>query len=302
MLFKRFKFITPKIPYIHSMKKTLTLCIAYLLFLHVPSTAQSTSSSAKGKLFIIGGGDRTRALMETLIATAAMKPDDYAVVLPMSSEEPDTSFFYFKEDYDPVCKNALVCFNFTKKDVNNKNWLDSLQHARLIFITGGDQERFMNIVRNTPVYTAIHAAYTNGATVGGTSAGAALMSEHMITGNQLTDTSYSATFRVVHTNNIEIKEGLGLLTSAIIDQHFIKRSRYNRLLSAIAKYPTLPCIGIDEATAIIVQGDKVKVTGESQVIVLQHPEQIEVTSKGLIKLKDLQFTIYTEGDEFLIGK
>ena len=160
----------------------------------------------------------------------------------------------------------------------------------------------MNIVRNTPVYTAIHIAYENGATVGGTSAGAALISEHMITGNQLTDTSYSSTFPVVHTNNIEIKEGLGLLTTAIIDQHFIKRSRYNRLLSAIAKYPTLPCIGIDEATAIVVQGNKIKVTGESQVILLQHPKGVQVTSKGLIKLKDLQFTIYTDGDEFMIGE
>ena len=128
------------------------------------------------------------------------------------------------------------------------------------------------------------------------------MSKYMITGNQLTDTSYSATFPVVHDNNIEIKEGLGLLSSAIIDQHFIVRSRYNRLLSAIAKYPSLPCIGIDEATAIIVQGNKVKVTGESQVIVLRHPEQVQITSKGLIKLKDLQFSVYTEGDEFSIGK
>lgn len=240
--------------------------------------------------------------MQTLIATAAMQSNDYAVVLPMSSEYPDTSFYYFKEDYIPVCKNAIVCFNFTKQNSSNKNWLDSLEHARLIFITGGDQLRFMNIVLNTPIYGAIHDAFKRGATIGGTSAGAAVMSKYMITGNQLTDTSYSATFHVVRSNNIEIKEGLGLLTSAIIDQHFIVRSRYNRLLSAIAKYPSLPCIGIDEATAIIVQGNKVKVTGESQVIVLKHPEQVQVTSKGLIKLKDLYFSIYTKGDEFVIGK
>ena len=284
------------------MKKLFTATICCLLLFHLPVVAQKGVASAKGKLFIIGGGDRSRALMQTLIGTAGMKPQDYAVVLPMSSEYPDTSFFYFKEDYDPVCKNAIVCFNFTKETVNNKSWLDSLQHARLIFITGGDQLRFMNIVVNTPVYQAIHSAYKNGATVGGTSAGAAVMSKYMITGNQLTDTSYSGTFPVVHDNNIEIKEGLGLLASAIIDQHFIVRSRYNRLLSAIAKYPSLPCIGIDEATAIIVQGNKVKVTGESQVIVLKHPEQVQITSKGLIKLKDLQFSVYTEGDEFLIDK
>ena len=231
-----------------------------------------------------------------------MRTNDYAVVLPMSSEYPDTSFYYFKEDYDAVCKNSIVSFNFTKQSSNSKNWLDSLEHARLIFITGGDQLRFMNIVLNTPIYRAIHVAYQNGATIGGTSAGAAVMSRLMITGNQLTDTSYSATFPVVHDNNIEIKEGLGLLSSAIIDQHFIVRSRYNRLLSAIAKYPSLPCIGIDEATAIIVQGNKVKVTGESQVIVLKHPEQVQITSKGLIKLKDLQFSIYTAGDEFVISQ
>ena len=284
------------------MKKLFITAVCCLLLFQLPVAAQNEAAPAKGKLFIIGGGDRSRALMQTLIGTAGMKPQDYAVVLPMSSEYPDTSFFYFKEDYDPVCKNTIVCFNFTKQNVNKKTWLDSLQHARLIFITGGDQLRFMNIVFNTPIYQAIHKAYQNGATIGGTSAGAAVISKYMITGNQLADTSYSATFSVVHDNNIEIKEGLGLLSSAIIDQHFIVRSRYNRLLSAIAKYPSLPCIGIDEATAIIVQGNKVKVTGQSQVIVLRHPEQVQITSRGLIKLKDLQFSVYTEGDEFSIGK
>jgi len=284
------------------MKKFLISTLSWLLLFDLSVPAQHGSGLAKGKLFIIGGGDRSRELMQTLIITAGMKPGDYAVVLPMSSEYPDTSFYYFKEDYDPVCKNVIVCFNFTKQSSSYQNWLDSLEHARLIFITGGDQLRFMNIVLNTPIYKAIHNAFENGATIGGTSAGAAVMSKYMITGNQLGDTSYSATFPVVHDHNIEIKEGLGLLNSAIIDQHFIVRSRYNRLLSAIAKYPSLPCIGIDEATAIIVQGNKVKVTGESQVIVLKHPEQVQITTKGLVKLKDLQFSIYTEGDEFFIGK
>jgi cyanophycinase len=296
------KFNRIKIPYIHSMKKLIISTAGCLLLFHLSNTAQNGVPAVKGKLFIIGGGDRSKGLMQTLITTANMKPRDYAVVLPMSSEYPDTSFYYFKEDYDPVCKNVIVCFNFTKQTSNYKNWLDSLEHARLIFITGGDQMRFMNIVLNTPIYRAIHNAYKNGATIAGTSAGAAVMSKYMVTGNQLTDTSYSATFPVVHNNNIEIKEGLGLLSSAIIDQHFIVRSRYNRLLSAIAKYPELPCIGIDEATAIVVHGNKVMVAGESQVIVLKHPEHVQITSKGLIKLKDLQFSIYTAGDEFNIVK
>ena len=117
----------------------------------------------------------------------------------------------------------------------------------------------MNIVLHTPIQTAIQTAYKNGATIAGTSAGAAMMSHYMITGNQLLDdTSYASTFPKLWNNNLEIKEGLSLLDSAIIDMHFIARSRYNRLLTAIAKYPTLPCIGIDEGTAIIVHGNRYK--------------------------------------------
>ena len=156
----------------------------------------------------------------------------------------------------------------------------------------------MKVVLHTPVYDAIHAAYQNGATIAGTSAGAAVISREMITGNELIgDTVYHETFRKLQYNNLDIKEGLGLLDSAIIDQHFIVRSRYNRLLSALAAFPSYPCIGIDEATAIIVQGNNVLVTGEGQVIVLTKPKDLQI-KKGLIKMKDAQFSIYTAGDQF----
>lgn len=160
----------------------------------------------------------------------------------------------------------------------------------------------MNIVLHTPVYDAIHKAYTNGATIAGTSAGAAVMSQKMITGKALTDTSYNATFKKLHRNNIDIAEGLGLLTNAVIDQHFIVRSRYNRLLSAIAKYPSYACIGIDEATAIIVQGNKVTVADESQVVLIQKPLGVKITAAGLIKMKHVQFSIFTDGDVFFINQ
>lgn len=265
------------------------------------SNAQTKTASPKGKLFIIGGGDRPPSLMKSLLNVAAMGPNDYAVVLPMSSEQPDTSFYYFKVDFHSVSDKPLVNFNFTAQNVNDKQWLDSLQHAKLIFITGGDQERFMKVVLNTPVYDAIHAAYQNGATIAGTSAGAAVMSKNMITGKEFTDTVYRATFRKLIHQNIEIKTGLGLLTNAVVDQHFIVRSRYNRLLSALALYPSLACIGIDEETAIIVQGNKVKVTGSSQVIVMKNPTALKITANKLVKFSDIHFSIYTDGDKFLIG-
>ena len=269
------------------------------LLLAATSFAQKTS---KGKLFIIGGGDRPPALMQSLLNTAALGPKDYVVVLPMSTESPDTAYYYFKMDLEPLYHNTIVNFNFTADKVNDRNWLDSLEHAKLIFITGGDQMRFMNVVLHTPVYASIHKAYNNGATIAGTSAGAAVMSKDMITGNELTDTVYNSTFRKLWYNNIEIKEGLGLLTNTYIDQHFIVRSRYNRLLSALAQHPAYTCIGIDEATAIIVEGNTIKVAGQSQVVVIRKPVQLTTTSKGLVKMKDAEFSIYTAGDQFLLHK
>jgi cyanophycinase len=282
------------------MKYNEFLLIVCLLISSPPLHAQTGTPIPRGKLFIIGGGDRPPSLMKALVTASALKLEDYVVVLPMSGASPDTSYYYFKTDLEPVCTNAIVNFNFTVEKVNDKNWLDSLIKAKLIFITGGDQDRFMKAVLNTPVFDAIHTAYRNGATIAGTSAGAAVMSEHMITGNELTDTTYRATFRKLADSNIEIKTGLGLLTAAVIDQHFIVRSRYNRLLSALAKFPTLTCIGIDEETAIIVQGNNVEVAGIRQVVVMRKPEQLTITADGLIKLKEMQFSIYTNGDRFKI--
>jgi len=261
--------------------------------------AASLHAQPKGKLFIIGGGDRTVGLMKSLLVTANLGKNDYVAVLPMSSSEPDTSFFYFKDDIDKLCTNTIANLNFTADKVSNKQWLDSLRHAKLIFICGGDQSRFMKVVLHTPVYNAIHDAYNNGATVSGTSAGAAVMNKYMITGNELLgDTTYHETYRKIVNGNMEITEGLGMVDSAIIDQHFIKRSRYNRLISALAKYPTFPCIGIDESTAIIIEGKKITVAGESQVIVFTNPQGLDQTSKGQVKWKNVNMAILTAGDVF----
>lgn len=277
-------------------RKLLFSTLAVLLFF-------TTTGQPKGNLFIIGGGDRSPQLIETLIATAHLSAKDYIVVLPMATSEPDTSYYYIKAQLEKACNNTIRNLNFAKKDTANKVWLDSLQSARLIFITGGDQGRFMNVVLHSPIQQAIKKAYEDGATVAGTSAGAAVMPEHMITGDHLLgDTTYYNTFKELRNNNIEIKEGLGLLTAAVVDQHFVVRSRYNRLLSALAKYPGLPCIGIDESTAIIVHGNEVKVAGEGQVILFSNPKNLRYTSAGYIKFDDVRMSIFSEGDEFSLGK
>ena len=279
------------------MKSILVILCTFLLLKCQLVFCQQKQETATGKLFIIGGGDRSAELIKTLVSTAQLNSKDYIVVLPMSGGEPDSSFHYIKIQLAQACNNIIANLNFTKDKIDDKLWIDSLKKSKLIFITGGQQTRFMESVSNTQVFEAIHFAYKHGATVAGTSAGAAVMPEYMITGSELTDTVYRATFRKVHPDNIEFTAGLGLIKSAIIDQHFIIRSRYNRLLSAIEKFPTYICIGIDEATAIIVNGKKVTVTGESQVVVLSNPKNLKVKD-GLIKMDNLRFSIYTAGDTF----
>lgn len=263
------------------------------------SFAQETSTAPAGNLFIIGGGNRSPELIKQMIATAQLASKDYIAILPMASAEPDSSFYYIKKDLQMVCSNTIAYLNFTQSNINNRKWLDSLQHAKLIFITGGDQSRFMKAVMHTPVYDAIHKAYNAGATIAGTSAGAAVISRYMITGNQLTsDTVYHETFDKLRINNIEFEEGLGLLDSVIIDQHFIVRSRYNRLVSALAQHPSFTCIGIDEATAIVVHRRKITVAGEGQVVLIKNPDHLNITANGLIKFNDLQISIFPAGDSF----
>lgn len=272
------------------LRTTLFLLFS-VLSLHV--TAQS---NARGSLFIIGGGNRSDALIKQLVTTAGLTARDYIIVLPMATTQPDTGFKYITQQLRLHTDVVIRNFDFNKHDANDKKWIDSLANAKLIYILGGDQSRFMKAVLNTPVYAAIHNAYQKGATIAGTSAGAAVMSKYMITGKQLKDSVYKETFDKLWENNIEFTEGLGLLQHTIIDQHFIKRNRYNRLISALGDKPDYICLGIDEGTAVIIHGNKATVAGDSQVIRFAHPTKVSKTPKGLLKMDNIALGIFTSGD------
>jgi cyanophycinase len=184
----------------------------------------------------------------------------------MAGEEPDTSFDYMARDFRPFTQARLANLNFSDSSRNRSAMVDSLRHAKLIMICGGDQRVFMQVVRDNEIEQAIWEAYRKGALIAGTSAGAAVMSEVMITGDQKKDTAYSATYAVVEKDNAVYEKGLGFIKEGIIDQHFIVRSRYNRLFTAMADHPGLWGMGIDEATAVWIQGNRAEVVGESQVV------------------------------------
>jgi cyanophycinase len=271
-----------------------------IVFLLCVITIQVSAQKNNGKLIIIGGGSRPDALVERIVRESGLRVGGYCVILPMSSEDPDSSVYYASQQFLKKGITALHGFNFKKGGLITASRLDSIRKANLIYITGGDQTRFMNIVAGTEIETAIHAAYQNGCIISGTSAGAAVMSKLMITGNELKHKEYSATFRTLEPDNIEITTGLGLLPTAIIDQHFLIRSRHNRLITAVIEHPEMTCIGIDEATAILVHGKDVEVLGDSQVLVYRNADKSKVLKNEKLGARKISLDVYLPGEKFTI--
>jgi cyanophycinase len=136
----------------------------------------------------------------------------------------------------------------------------ALRHATLIWMPGGDQNRFMKEIDGTGLADVIRERYQQGAIVGGTSAGAAVIVEAMFTGD--------ADLKSLTAGATIIGKGLGLWPGVLVDQHFLTRQRDNRLLSAVLDHPALVGVGIDESTAVIVHGSSFDVIGKSSVVVI----------------------------------
>ena len=270
----------------------------YLFFLVFLAFNFTFSQKSKGKLFIIGGGSRPDFLVDRMIKEAGLKSGETVAIFPHASEEQDSSFYYAKQQFEKRNLKALDCA-FKKDEKLSPSKLDSLKTAKLIYIGGGDQVRFMEIINSNPeVKNLLKSAYQNGKMIAGTSAGAAVMSEVMITGNQLKYKDYENTFDNIEIKNVETKQGLGFIKTAVIDQHFVVRSRYNRLLSLIIENPTYKGIGIDEGTAILVKNGSAEVVGRAQVIVFKNPKQSKKLNGDKLGAKGITLDIYLNREKF----
>lgn len=276
----------------------LTGCCLFFLSacqISSPSGAEVTQNPS-GSLFIIGGGSRSPEMIRDLCHLALEDKTETIFIFPHASAEPDTSFFYaarqFKaQGYDRVCNV------YSGEDLETRETLiDSLREGRLIYLAGGDQTRFMDRVAGTSLHVALQEAFKKGGVIAGTSAGAAVMSELMITGDQKKHPEYTGDFRTIEAENMILTEGLGLLTTAVIDQHFIRRMRFNRLLSVVLENPGLTGIGIDESTALHVQGNKGRVYGEGQVLVVRTRNDSVRTERGLLGARDIRLDLLLRGD------
>ena len=127
----------------------------------------------------------------------------------------------------------------------------------------------------------------------------------MITGNEFINKDTTEIFNMIEKGNVETTEGFGFITNAVIDQHFIKRKRNNRLINVILENPDLLGIGIDESTAILVNPDNTfEVLGESEVIIYDPSDakDIKVNDKGKICVNNLKINILFAGQKFDMNK
>lgn len=272
-----------------------------LLFLTIscqqsPMVQDDAGAQIQGKLFIIGGGKRPVSMIDRMISESGVDESGYILILPLASGEPDSAIYYSSKQFSDRGVDNIMSVKTADLSGDPTSLVNLIKSASLIYISGGDQNRFMELIQGGPVKESIHEAYIKGACIAGTSAGAAVMSEKMITGRELKHPVYTGRFPSIEANNIVLGKGLGLIDEAIIDQHFLKRERWNRLISVCLENPENICIGIDESTAILVKGGKAEVLGENQVIALQHTCAETKIVNGLLGGMNLDLSIYLPGD------
>lgn len=157
------------------MLKKIIIAFVFISVAFYVNTINAQETKTDGKLFIIGGGSRPSAMVDRIIKESGIDKSGYGIILPMSSIEPDSSVYYAsKQFYDKGIKN-IYGLNFVKDEALTASKLDSIENAKLIYISGGDQNRFMDIINGTAIEASIHRAFDKGSLVAGTSAGAAVM-------------------------------------------------------------------------------------------------------------------------------
>jgi len=207
----------------------------------------------KGTLVIVGGGKMPAAVRDEFITKAGGADKAKIVVIPTASESADNEkehASYLQQWKDATVADVKLLHTRDEKTANSPDFVKPLTDATGIWFSGGDQSKLTKVYAGTKVLEAIKKRYADGAVIGGTSAGAAVMSDVMITGG---------------TDEATTAEGFGLLPGTVVDQHFTQRKRQKRLAGVLAKNPKALGIGIDESTAVVVSGGTAKVLGDGRV-------------------------------------
>jgi cyanophycinase len=235
---------------------------------HEASRAQPIS---QGPVMPIGGAEEKDGYGETILnrfVELAGGASARIAIIPTASEEPEESGKRYIEVFRQLgVKNVDWLRVAERDDANSDEALGLLMNATGIFITGGDQGRLVSHLAGTRAMECIRQRNASGVIVAGTSAGASILPAHMMNGGTgIGGNSNGATAR---KGMVEFIAGFGLLKDVIVDQHFSERGRLGRLLAAFAASPGLLAIGLDEDTAVLIDGKGVlEVLGSEMVTIV----------------------------------
>ena len=198
------------------------------------------------------------------------------------------------------CKNIGVIDIRKREEVFEEEFITRVKKADGIMFSGGDQLRLTSIFGGTEIYNVLHDRYFNeeGFVIAGTSAGAMAMSNTMI---------YQGKSELAHLKGeVKITTGLAFMGNVIIDSHFDKRGRFNRLAQAVASNPQCTGIGLGEDTGVIVTGgNSLEVVGSGAVVIvdgrdIRHTNITEVGMGEPIALDNLRVSIMVRGNRYLL--
>lgn len=252
-----------------------------------------------GLLMAIGGAEdklRERVILRAFME-AAGGPNANLVVLATASELAETGDRYARLFESLGADTVEVLRIRSREDAldaqKGSGVLDLLDFASGLFITGGSQLRIATALGGTDIAAAIRRRHAEGMVAAGTSAGAAILSEHMIS---MGDSGATPRRRLV-----QMAKGLGLAPDLVIDQHFRQRDRLGRLATALSYNPGPLGIGVDEDTAAVIDGDGVlRVLGSGAVTVLdasglRYTDSPEVRRGQPLALLGLKLDFLTTG-------
>lgn len=199
---------------------------------------------------IIGGAEdklRRRTILQEFVRAAGGLEARIAVIPTASSIGPEVTEVYDALFRREGAAEVEAVTPHSREDAHDPALVAAVDNASGVFMTGGNQLKLSAIVCGTPLADAIVAAHRRGAVVAGTSAGASIQSSHML--------AFGGPGATPKQRMTQMAAGLGLIDSAVIDQHFDQRNRYGRLLMIVAQSPQLLGIGVDEDTAAVVERD-----------------------------------------------
>ena len=222
--------------------------------------------------------------------------DAHMVVIPTASKQRDTGSRYERIFKDLGARSVRSLEYSNRSQTDREEWLAQLGEATGVFLTGGNQLRISTILGGTPVAKCIRSLNARGVAVGGTSAGAAILSEHMI--------AFGESGATPRAGLVSLAPGFGLTNRVVIDQHFRQRDRLGRLLAALAYNPFAIGLGLDEDTAAFIAPDDVIHVEGAGAITVVDASSLEHSSMGLARsgeaicLTGVRLHILTAGGTF----